>query len=1444
MVINEDEEKIEMIDSKTLYVRKFSKDTHLGMVTRAKTKDELDKYYREYLNMPMAQKFKADNMAVRIFGKTNEELYHIYKRDFVFDTSDLPDHIDNSTDKNLGIDNDMFSNTDTEIHNDIVVRDVDKETFVGQIRESMYLENVKPDEPTLNNFAFFSPLELLQFGEDFYSNTPDNIMLTENISVLEWFENYVNSFNGFICENYSIEWSNKLRELYSDYNQILESEDQEKINNRKQSILNLCWNPEIEFNENNIIIGKKRLLERAKFVQDQYMDYSNIIPTEEMVFTESVNTNKHSAIYIVLTKGETPIISDGIRLFTNSEYSHAGISFNDELNEVYSYNMKKDSRGQNGFVIENIKDNNAIQSVFVFFLEKHKVRSMMDTVKDYEAHVTKYDFGMLFGKAVNATNNNTNKYNQVCSNFVNVILKSGSVEFVTTKNNSIASPADIYNSIMKMPNKVYKVFEGRGVEYNASRTRDIIAKLIHNKNINSIDESTYIEEKAKPNICYKITYEGQDVFNELKMAIFNRTRNMKEYEKFCESDKCNWLKITNTKKVYLTEKGFKKFNKSIKPMIGVYLDKKKLKVDTYVIDQDRINYKDEYQITTKKPLMKLNEDYIEEYYNPKLYDEEKRWVVINHEQHVANYESVTKERCVRRFDINEQDYSPYQKILNTEHPHNPDPNDFINEDLYIISDPHFTKYDSNYDKQMIELFNSVPIGKHLLVLGDISYIKTQDPNNAKVIRNIFRKIHCENMYLILGNHDCMPIEYYYSLGFKGVYDRITIDSKKWIFSHQYCDGLDPTYINFHGHIHEELGYVQYIRSLKDKINCWSGYCNKKAKTISEWIEHNKTMNNKKFFIPINENYYTTTGIYIDESVEDYMESKDIAFNIDRWNNDETNVMFVTGASGSGKSTIAEKVAKEVDGEWIPLDAFFKYAFIKNYNQEFSDWMLKSKPSLVSYINMIGRPNIVNHEVNSWDDLEEYPDDVKKSILKLVAYLKSKAPKKFIIEGYQIGRFMKPSDLENEPLIVKGTTFSKTQFRRVARELSNKNSKGNSPLEKIKNAATIFRYNVDEYDNWKSEYDHITKFGKDYGKTYHEDASINDYIDESVEDYFENKDEGINIDKWESGESNLMFVTGLSGSGKSTIAKKICEEYNAEYVELDDVYGATVLSKRQKEYGKVINRYISEIGEQNVFGGIKDLNMFDFVRKHKQIFDKEYQRFIDWIIAYAEHNKNSRFVVEGSFFFQCDIKAETIEDYPIIFKGTALNTTLYRRIARSTKKKNPVKKTLKSIKYTVKNYDELKRHDTLYSDYRDTFKQESLDIQNESISMDDEGNMLIYRATLNTINYGDEIKKSADLCKLYKESSNLEGLKYELCKLWYINAMLEKRIKRNDKRKDEYYGYRRICMNVFKTYMKHVNTLDDDFNFTAYYNSTPYGGAIKIDKNTLKYSIKALKELLR
>ena len=56
-----------------------------------------------------------------------------------------------------------------------------------------------------------------------------------------------------------------------------------------------------------------------------------------------------------------------------------------------------------------------------------------------------------------------------------------------------------------------------------------------------------------------------------------------------------------------------------------------------------------------------------------------------------------------------------------------------------------------------------------------------------------------------------------------------------------------------------------------------------------------------------------------------------------------------------------------------------------------------------------------------------------------------------------------------------------------------------------------------------------------------------------ENTFLNKDDvKHNLSKWGTklGQDNILYVTGLSGGGKTTIAKEYSEKYSAEVLELD------------------------------------------------------------------------------------------------------------------------------------------------------------------------------------------------------------------------------------------------------------------------------------------------------
>ena len=64
------------------------------------------------------------------------------------------------------------------------------------------------------------------------------------------------------------------------------------------------------------------------------------------------------------------------------------------------------------------------------------------------------------------------------------------------------------------------------------------------------------------------------------------------------------------------------------------------------------------------------------------------------------------------------------------------------------------------------------------------------------------------------------------------------------------------------------------------------------------------------------------------------------------------------------------------------------------------------------------------------------------------------------------------------------------------------------------------------------------------------------------------------------------------------------------------------------------------------------------------------------------------------------------------------------------------------------------------------------------------------------------------------------------------------------KKDEYYVLRSQVLNDFNKYLRQVQQDQKDFNFTDYYNNTPFSDAsIKIDKYTIEYGSKLIKNLL-
>lgn len=166
-----------------------------------------------------------------------------------------------------------------------------------------------------------------------------------------------------------------------------------------------------------------------------------------------------------------------------------------------------------------------------------------------------------------------------------------------------------------------------------------------------------------------------------------------------------------------------------------------------------------------------------------------------------------------------------------------------------------------------------------------------------------------------------------------------------------------------------------------------------------------------------------------------------------------------------------------------------------------------------------------------------------------------------------------------------------------------------------------------------------------------------------------------------------------------------------------------------------------------------------------------------------------------------------------------------------------------------NYDE-KACDAMASALRKVSHMEASDYvvtEAASAEFDESGTLIIYRSHSGTIDFGSEINTSAKLCKIYKQTDNIEGLKYEVAKLYFFYMWLDKEImkesNKNDSRRDEIINCKRICTNVFSQNLKEVIKKEPDFIFGDYYNKTVFGGAIKVTPDTMRYSIQAMIKLL-
>lgn len=464
----------------------------IGSIAGHTPKEKLDNLEKDYIawnSQNQDHRKKSDDKCREIYGMSNIDRYNKLKG--IYTSRLAPENPENAK---------------PNISNNTNDSEEALGEFVSEVYKNMQAINEAESEANkqhrrFNDTPYFTPSEMIDMGVsdngNWYCPVADNDGLINGIRTPQWFDNYKNMCMDHIFEDYTKEWIATLEMLYSDFDQIKESGDNQKILARKQSILDLGWNPNIPFTRKNRQLAAKRvnkLLDKSSplniFIKlDKEVSDQEVVDTP---VTENAAKDTHQPVFIVFVQGgKGKIVPRTISAFTNSDYTHVGISFDSSLKDVHTYNMVP----KPGIVRETLSryDNNII-TVMTFFAPTAIFNAMKDNVMDYYVNTrnTVYDLTAIMGKAFKKnTRVIDDKYHQICSTFVDNILKSGQIDL--SKDNGLPDPGQLYTATKSMPNKIIEVYSGPADKYNSDKVDKKLNKLIE-KGTKAIDESTTITE--------------------------------------------------------------------------------------------------------------------------------------------------------------------------------------------------------------------------------------------------------------------------------------------------------------------------------------------------------------------------------------------------------------------------------------------------------------------------------------------------------------------------------------------------------------------------------------------------------------------------------------------------------------------------------------------------------------------------------------------------------------------------------------------------------------------------------------------------------------------------------------------------------------------------------------------------------------------------------------
>ena len=204
------------------------------------------------------------------------------------------------------------------------------------------------------------------------------------------------------------------------------------------------------------------------------------------------------------------------------------------------------------------------------------------------------------------------------------------------------------------------------------------------------------------------------------------------------------------------------------------------------------------------------------------------------------------------------------------------------------------------------------------------------------------------------------------------------------------------------------------------------------------------------------------------------------------------------------------------------------------------------------------------------------------------------------------------------------------------------------------------------------------------------------------------------DSFNSGDTNICFILGHSGSGKSIMARTL-EGDDIDHIELDDL----LLVKDHfsmfelKEYSDLFYSYFNGIGAK-YYIGIKERD--DLSKEEYE--DKIFIEFVDYALDYAAKHKDKKFIIDGIWIYLYFDDPSCFKDYTVFIKGTSFLKSKIRATKRELQRdKETIKERKQMFGRETRNYfldeDKIDRYRDYFASLPETvYRKEDSEAQKE------------------------------------------------------------------------------------------------------------------------------------